>query len=70
VRQIYNVMIPELDILINETSKNRKARKIAHIRFALDNYLTAREKLERDRARKKTWRYRVGAWFRYNFTAQ
>jgi len=69
-----NVMIPELEILTTEISKNRgkegKGRKIAHIRFALDNYLAARERLERERSRKKTLWYRIGAWFRYNFTAQ
>ena len=63
-------MIPELVTLTNEINKPRDERKIAHIVFCLNQYLTAREKLERERAMKKTLRYRVGAWFRRGFTAQ
>jgi len=63
-------MIPELETLCTEIKKPRNERKIAHIIFSLSQYIAAREKIERDRAKKKTWRYRVGAWFRRGFTAQ
>lgn len=61
-------MIPELETLATEINKPRGDRKIAHIIFSLNQYLTAREKLERERARKKTLWYRINAWIRHGFT--
>jgi len=60
-------MIPELETLCNEIYKPRgkdgKGRKIIYIIFALKQYIAARERLERERAKKKTWRHRVEAWW-------
>jgi len=60
-------MTPELERLINEINEDREKRRIQKIRYALDAYLTARQKREDEAKRQRTWRYRIKRWFEYSF---
>jgi hypothetical protein len=60
---------PELDRLITEINQDRDKRRIEKIKYALENYLIARQEKELQEAKEKTWRYRIAKFFREGLTA-